>query len=135
MSARRLTAAAWAIVALLACAACSDNASAGKGRPQPPPVPVAVGDAVEKSIPVQLTAVGNAQAYTTVGVKSQVSGQLVEVRFKEGQDVQKGDLLFVIDPRPFEATLRQTEAALSQRQAEVRQALAAVERDTAQLAN
>jgi len=135
MIARRLTAAAWAIAAVLALAACSDNAAASKTRVQLPPVPVTIGDVVEKTIPVQLTAVGNAQAYTTVGIKSQINGQLVEVRFKEGQDVHKGDLLFVIDPRPFEAALRQTEAALSQRQAEVRQAQAAVERDTAQLEN
>jgi len=131
---RRLTAVAWAIVAVLFLAACSDNA-AGKARVQLPPVPVTLGDVVQKTIPIQLTAVGNAQAYTSVGIKSQINGQLVEVRFKEGQDVQKGDLLFVIDPRPFEAALRQTEAALNQRQAEVRQAQAAVERDTAQLAN
>ena len=132
MIARHLTAAAWASAAVLALAACSDNA-AGKARVQLPPVPVTVGEAVEKTIPVQLTAVGNAQAYTSVGIKSQINGQLVEVRFKEGQDVRKGDLLFVIDPRPFEAALRQTEAALSQRQAEMRQAQAAVERDSAQL--
>src|SRR5437870_3222055 len=112
-----------------------DLTRAGKARVQLPPVPVSLGDVVEKSIPVQLTAVGNAQPYTSVGIKSQINGQLVEVRFKEGQDVQRGDLLFVIDPRPFEAALRQTEAALNQRQAEVRQAQATVERDTAQLAN
>src|SRR5215472_12444187 len=117
MIARRLTAAAWAVAAVLALAACSDNAAASKTRVQLPPVPVTIGDVVEKTIPVQLTAVGNAQAYTTVGIKSQINGQLVEVRFKEGQDVHKNDLLFVIDPRPFEAALRQTEAALSQRPA------------------
>jgi membrane fusion protein, multidrug efflux system len=131
---RYLSAVTWAVTAALLFAACSDNA-AGKARVQLPPVPVTVGEVLEKTIPVQLTAVGNAMAYTSVGIKSQISGQLVEVRFKEGQDVRKGDLLFVIDPRPFEAALRQTEAALNQRQAEVRQALAAVERDTAQLEN
>jgi multidrug efflux system membrane fusion protein len=131
---RRLSAIAWAIAAALLLAACSEDA-AGKARVQLPPVPVTVGEALEKTIPVQLTAVGNAMAYTSVGIKSQISGQLVEVRFKEGQDVRKGDLLFVIDPRPFEAALRQTEAALGQRQAEVRQAQAAVERDSAQLEN
>jgi len=134
MIARRLVAAALVPAAVLMLAACSDNA-AGKARVQLPPVPVTVGEAVEKTVPVQLTAVGNAQAYTTVGIKSQINGQLVEVRFKEGQDVKKDDLLFVIDPRPFEAALRQTEAALSQRQAEVRQAQATVERDSAQLEN
>jgi len=133
MMKRNLSAIALALTPLL-FAACSDNA-AGKPRVQLPPVPVTVGDVLEKTIPVQLTAVGNAMAYTTVGIKSQINGQLVEVRFKEGQEVRKGDLLFVIDPRPFEAALRQTEAALNQRQAEVRQAQAAVERDTAQLEN
>ncbi|PYN55440.1 MAG: efflux RND transporter periplasmic adaptor subunit [Candidatus Rokuibacteriota bacterium] len=78
---------------------------------------------------------GNAQAYTTVGIKSQVNGQIVDVHFKEGQDVRRNDLLFTIDPRPFEAALRQTEAALLQRQAEVQQAQANLERDLAQLEN
>jgi multidrug efflux system membrane fusion protein len=121
-----------AVAALLA--GCSDNA-AGKARVQPPPVPVTVSDAVQKTVPVELTAVGNAQPYTTVGIKSQVNGQIVEVRFKEGEDVRKGEILFVIDPRPFEAALRQAEAALGQRQAEVRQAQANLERDIAQLEN
>jgi membrane fusion protein, multidrug efflux system len=134
MTVRRTIGAALTLSAALLLAACSDNA-AGKPRVQLPPVPVTIGDVVEKTIPVQLTAVGNAQAYTSVGIKSQINGQLVEVRFKEGQDVKKGDLLFVIDPRPFEAALRQSEAALNQRRAEVKQAEAAVERDTAQLAN
>src|SRR5262245_8144341 len=134
MTARRMIGAALALGAAVLLAACSDNA-AGKPRAQMLPVPVTIGDVVEKTIPVQLTAVGNAQAFTSVGIKSQINGQLVEVRFKEGQDVKKGDLLFVIDPRPFEAAVRQAEAALNQRQAEVRQAQATVERDTAQLAN
>jgi membrane fusion protein, multidrug efflux system len=126
--------AGWALASALCLAGCSDNA-AGKARVQVPPVPVMVSDAVEKTLPVQLTAVGNAQAYTTVGIKSQVNGQIMEVRFKEGQDVKKDDLLFVIDPRPFEAALRQAEAALGQRQAEVQQAQANLERDQAQLDN
>jgi len=126
--------AVWALASALLLAGCSDNA-AGKARVQVPPVPVTVSDAVEKILPVQLTAVGNAQAYTTVGIKSQVNGQIMEVRFKEGQDVKKDDLLFVIDPRPFEAALRQAEAALGQRQAEVQQAQANLERDQAQLDN
>ncbi len=135
MIARVLTGTAWALVAVPLLAGCSDNAAAGKARVQLPPVPVTVGEAAEKTIPVQLTAVGNAQAYTTVGIKSQINGQLVEVRFKEGQEVRRGELMFVIDPRPFEAAVRQAEAALNQRQAEVRQAQAAVERDSAQLQN
>jgi multidrug efflux system membrane fusion protein len=132
---RRLTAAgAWALAGVLFLAGCSENA-AGKARVQVPPVPVTVSDVLERTVPVQLTAVGNAQPYTSVGIKSQVNGQIMEVRFKEGQDVRKDELLFVIDPRPFEATLRQAEAALGQRQAEVQQAQANLERDLAQLQN
>ena len=123
-----------ALAGALLFAGCSDNA-AGKPSRSVPAVPVTVVDVVEKSVPVQLTAVGNAQAYTTVGIKSQVNGQIVDVHFKEGQDVRRNDLLFTIDPRPFEAALRQTEAALLQRQAEVQQAQANLERDLAQLEN
>ena len=135
MIGRRLTAAgAWALAGVLFLAGCSENA-AGKARVQVPPVPVMVSDVLERTVPVQLTAVGNAQPYTSVGIKSQVNGQIMEVRFKEGQDVRKDELLFVIDPRPFEATLRQAEAAQGQRQAEVQQAQANLERDLAQLQN
>lgn len=84
-------------------------------------VPVLVASAVRKSVPVQIRAVGNVEAYTTVSVKSQVTGVLMRAHFKEGQDVKKGQLLFTIDPRPFEAALKQAEANLA--------------RDTAQLRN
>jgi multidrug efflux system membrane fusion protein len=125
---------AWALAAVLALAGCERAGSAQAPAP-PLAVPVTAGEAVEKRVPIQLTAVGNAMAYTTVGIKSQVNGQLVQVHFKEGGDVRTGDLLFTIDPRPFEAALRQAEAALLQRHAEVQQAIANLERDTAQLAN
>jgi membrane fusion protein, multidrug efflux system len=81
--------------------------------PPPPPVPVLVGTVTEKTVPVELKAIGNVEAYATVSIKSRVSGQLVQVNFKEGQDVKAGDLLFVIDPRPYEAALRQVEANLA----------------------
>jgi multidrug efflux system membrane fusion protein len=84
-------------------------------------VPVLVATAVQKSVPVQIRAVGNVEAYTTVSVKSQVTGVLQQAHFKEGQDVKKGQLLFTIDPRPLEAALKQAEANLA--------------RDTAQLNN
>ena len=137
MSPRPLaTGGAWTLAAILLLAGCSEDATGKPARGAgPPPVPVTAADALEKSVPVQLTAVGNAQAYTSVGIKSQVGGQIVQVHFKEGQDVRKGDLLFTIDPRPFEAALRQAEAALLQRQAEVQQSLANLERDAAQLEN
>lgn len=78
-----------------------------------PPVPVAVGMVIQKAVPVQLSIIGNVEPSSTVGVKAQVGGTLTGVHFKEGQDVNKGDLLFTIDPRSYEAALRQAEANLA----------------------
>jgi multidrug efflux system membrane fusion protein len=71
-----------------------------------------VSTATQKTVPVQLRAIGNVQAYATVIVKSKVGGEIIRVHFTEGQDVKKGDLLFTIDPRPYEAALKQAEANL-----------------------
>ena len=76
------------------------------------PIPVIVSTVIQKTVPVQLRAIGNVQAYSTVTIKSKVGGELVGVHFTEGQDVKKGDLLFTIDPRPYEAALKQAEANL-----------------------
>jgi multidrug efflux system membrane fusion protein len=131
-------------------AGCSDQATGTpKAQPAPAAVPVGVATAVQRDVPVQVIALGNVQAYTTVGVKSQVAGQLMRVHFTEGQEVKRDQLLFTIDPRPFEAALhqaranvgkdtaqlRQMEAALAQRQAEITQAQANLERDQAQMEN
>jgi multidrug efflux system membrane fusion protein len=75
-------------------------------------VPVKVVAAVRKAVPVQLQAVGTVEAYATVLIKSRVDGQLVRVHFREGQDVKKEDLLFTIDPRPFEAAVKEARARL-----------------------
>ncbi len=94
------------------------------GKSQPPrklAVPVTAAKVIQKTVPVQLTAIGNVEAYSTVSVKSQLGGILTRVHFKEGRDVNKGDLLFTIDPRPYEAALKQAEANLA--------------KDTAQLEN
>ena len=98
-------------------------------------MPVVVGTAIEKPVPTQIRAIGTAQAISTIQVKPQVSGQLMTVHFREGQDVGKGDLLFTIDRRPLQAALQQAEANLSQARAQLRQAEAAVVRDRAQLEN
>ena len=134
----------------LGFAGCSDRASGTPARgATPPPVPVMAAEATDKPVPLDISAIGNVQAFTTVGVKSQVAGQIMQIHFAEGRDVKRGDLLFTIDPRPFEAAmrqaeatvgrdmaqLRQAEAALTQRRAEIQQALANLERDTAQLEN
>lgn len=81
--------------------------------PKKEAVPVAVGEVIQKTVPVQIKAIGNVEAYSTVGVKSQIGGELMRIHFKEGQDVNKGDLLFTIDPRPYEAALKQAEANLA----------------------
>ncbi|HEX2322378.1 MAG TPA: efflux RND transporter periplasmic adaptor subunit [Streptosporangiaceae bacterium] len=79
----------------------------GKG---PPPVPVTVAVVQQQTVPVRLHAIGNVEPYATVAVKARVDGQIVEVNFREGQPVKKGEVLFRIDPRPYEAALRQAEA-------------------------
>jgi multidrug efflux system membrane fusion protein len=87
-----------------------------EGTPQrekrEPLVPVKVAVAERRNVPVQLQAVGTVEAYATVSIKSRVDGQLVGVHFREGQDVKKGDLLFTIDPRPYEAALKEARGRL-----------------------
>lgn len=85
-------------------------------------VPVTAAIAVQKTVPVQLQAIGNVEAYASVSVKSQLGGQLTKVHFREGQDVNRGAALFTIDPRPFEAALRQAEAALAKDSAQMENA-------------
>jgi multidrug efflux system membrane fusion protein len=75
-------------------------------------VPVKVAAAEQKAVPVQIQAVGTVEAYATVLIKSRVDGQLVRVHFREGQDVKKDDLLFTIDPRPYEAAVKEARARL-----------------------
>lgn len=85
-----------------------------------PAVPVKVTRAVQKDVPVQLRAIGTIEAFNTVTVKSQVSGQISRVHFTEGSDVAKGALLVSIDPEVFKATLSQCEAALDRDQSQAR---------------
>jgi len=104
---------------------CSGQPS-GKGKPGQPAMseaaPVTVATVVQKDVPVQLRAIGNVEAYSTVSVKSRVAGQLVEVNFKEGQEVKKGELIFLIDPRSFQAALQQAQANLSKDIAQMKKA-------------
>jgi multidrug efflux system membrane fusion protein len=82
-------------------------------RPEPPPAPVVVAAAVTKTVPVQLRAIGSVKAIATVSVRPRVSGELTEVHFKEGDDVAREAELFTIDPRPYEAAVKQAEANLA----------------------
>ncbi|HUL71996.1 MAG TPA: efflux RND transporter periplasmic adaptor subunit [Vicinamibacterales bacterium] len=75
-------------------------------------VPVLTAHAVLKAVPVDVTTIGSGEAFTTVEVRAQVTGQLTGVEFTDGQDVEKGQLLFTIDPRPFEVAVQQAQATL-----------------------
>lgn len=117
-----LAAAALALAAMILAAGCSGGDATEKGFGGRGPVPVLVAKAVRKTVAQKLHAIGRVEAYSTVQIKAQISGEVVKVHFKEGQDVKKGDQLFTIDPRPFEAALRQAEASLAKDQAQMAQA-------------
>jgi multidrug efflux system membrane fusion protein len=101
--------------------------AAGCGRTQsarggPPAVPVQTATAVQRDMPRRIEAIGKVQALRTVNVKSQVDGIIAAVHFKEGDDVQAGELLVTLDRRPFENAVLQARAALATAQAQARQA-------------
>jgi membrane fusion protein, multidrug efflux system len=85
-------------------------------------VPVTVAVAVQEPVAKELHEIGTVEPYSTVAVKSQVEGVVVAVHFREGQDVKRGDLLFTIDPRPFQAELDRAQANLASDSAKFRQA-------------
>src|SRR5215468_6275906 len=93
----------------------------GRGGGQGPAVPVTATAAVTKSVPLDVQAIGTVIAASTVAVRAQITGELTSVNFKEGDEVQQGQVLFTLDKRPFEAALQQAEAQL--------------QKDIAQLAN
>jgi multidrug efflux system membrane fusion protein len=110
------------ILGLLLLTLFSSACSNGKAKNSIAPPPVIVGLATKKTVPVELRAIGNVQAYSTVMVKSKVGGELVRVHFTEGQDVKRGDLIFTIDPRPYDAALKEAEANLQRDLARARNA-------------
>ncbi len=105
------------LAACLAMGACSRQQAAGP--PPRPPVQVSVAQARTRDVPVEVRAIGTVEAYSSVSIKSQESGQVQAVHFKEGQDVRKGDPLFTIDPRPFEVALLSAQAQLARDQAQL----------------
>jgi membrane fusion protein, multidrug efflux system len=109
-----------AALATLACAG-DDTATAPPPAAGPPPVPVTTAVVSQKSVPLELRVIGSAEAYSTVAIRSQITGQLTAVKFREGEDVTQGQVLFEIDRRPLESALQQAQANL--------------ERDMAQAAN
>src|SRR6266436_2745920 len=94
-------------------------------------VPVETALVTQQDVPLQIKAIGNVEAFSTIAVRSQVEGTLMRVAFAPGQEVKKGDLLFMIDPRPLQAQLSQAEANLLKAMASVRQGLDIVAKDEA----
>jgi multidrug efflux system membrane fusion protein len=88
-------------------------------RAQPPARPVLVAQVITKDVPLYLDEIGTCAAYETVQVQAQVSGQIIARNFQDGADVKKGDLLFTIDPRPYQAALEQAQGQLGQAQSKL----------------
>lgn len=102
-----------------AAAGLAEQASATKGRATAPAVPVKIASVEKTDFPVFLTGLGTVQGFNTVVVRTRVDGQIDRIAFKEGQMVQKGDLLAQIDPRPFQASLDQARAKKAQDEANI----------------
>jgi len=106
-----------ALVCIFA-AACSG----AKPKAHDEKIPVTVATAQSKNVPLEIDAIGNVQAFSKVDVKALASGQLSSVSFREGDDVRRGQLLFTIDPRPYQAQLAQAQANLARDEAQLRNA-------------
>jgi multidrug efflux system membrane fusion protein len=104
-----------------ACSGSSSTPSRARAN-APQTVQVTVAPALRQDLPIYLTGLGSIEAYYTVGVKSRVDGQLIDVKFKEGETVKKGALLAVIDTRPYQVQLDQAQAQLFKDQATLRDA-------------
>jgi len=114
---------------LLTLGGCGSKPVKSEGMNMQFRVPVTVAKAATKSVPVQVEAIGNVEAFTNVSVRTQMAGEIERAYFTQGQDVKKGQLLFTLDRRPFQATLSQLEANLARDQAQLANAQAQAERN------
>ena len=112
--------------------ACSSKEPATASARRSDGVPVSIALVGQKDVPLEIQVIGNVEAYATILVKARVNGQLIAVHFREGDYVRKGDRLFGLDPRPFEAQLNQAEANLARDEAQLNLAQANLNRDLAQ---
>jgi membrane fusion protein, multidrug efflux system len=110
----RITFAAIALTLTVVLAACSEKGSsaAEKKAGGEPAVPVVLAPVMAKTVPLHIQGIGNVEPFASVAVKGRVDGQIIKVFFADGQEVEKGRPLFQLDPRPFEAALKQSEANL-----------------------
>ncbi|HVP49192.1 MAG TPA: efflux RND transporter periplasmic adaptor subunit [Bryobacteraceae bacterium] len=118
------------LLATLLLAGCSGKGTVAAGAA--PEAPVTVATVVQRTAPIDVQVIGNVEAYETISVKSQVGGILERVFIQEGDFVKKGDRLFTIDPRPYDAAVKQAEANLLHDDAALKQAEANLRRDIAQ---
>ncbi|MGD0275218.1 MAG: efflux RND transporter periplasmic adaptor subunit [Syntrophales bacterium] len=88
-----------------------------------PSVPVTEAEAIKKTVPIQIEAIGSVEAYQSISIRSQINALLTRVYFKDGQDVRKGDLLLKLDCRPYDAALKQSIANLDKDTAQLKNAL------------
>jgi len=102
-----------AFTSLLGLGACKQKSTQAAGPARRGPIPVTVATVTQRNIPVEVRAIGNVEAFSTIGVKALVAGQLTHVSFTEGDYVRKGQPIFEIDPRPFEEAVKQAEATLA----------------------
>ncbi len=128
------TRAFWGLGLILAiCAALagcsSQQAKNAKASTPPPPIPVGVAIVKQGDFNVYLNGLGSVQAFNTVSLKTRIDGQIMQVNFREGQDVKKGALLLVIDPRPDEVALAQAQANLQKDEAQLNNAKAQYDRN------
>jgi multidrug efflux system membrane fusion protein len=133
---RKIFAAALALLftGFTACSG-SNSAPASARANVPQTVQVTVAPARQQDLPIYLSGLGSVTAFYTVGVKSRIDGQLTEIKFREGEFVHKGDLLAVIDPRPYQVQLEQAQATLFKDQASLRDAQLNYERYKSLLAD
>jgi multidrug efflux system membrane fusion protein len=116
---------------LSACAGRPGEAKA-QGKKGDIAVPVAVAPVSQRDVPLEVQVIGNVEAYSTVVIRAQVTGPLDHAHFHEGDFVRKGDLLFTIDPRPFQAAMEEAEANLERSRAQLAMSEANLKRDIAQ---
>src|SRR5882672_12105716 len=119
----------FAAICVLNLAGCANKVAQSFDRP---PAPVQATVAVAQDVPTYLDAIGKTVAREVVSVQPQVSGRITKIHFTDGANVKKGDMLFTIDTRPFEANLRQAQANVSKDLALKKQAEANLAKDIAQ---
>ncbi len=135
MKAKWMWTAAWFVLLLMVtgCGSSSQNAQAAAGAAGVAEPAVTVAITGQKSIPIEISAIGNAQAYRSVQVKSMVDGQIQKVLLTQGEEVRAGQVLFELDKRPFQAALDQAQAKLAQDEATAANSQAQAQRATSLL--